>query len=463
MAQNIPVGQTKTEQFNTTTNSGNIPFTIKLYVTNEAQQTSTGKTRLSLKTTFNSSYSGLVWSGFALQAYIFKIFVNGTQVATANLPAASYRGSDGELTSCIIENTYPLAAGATSFKVKIKGYVNSGYTSTYLIKNYEQEYSFTIPEVMYTVTCNHRILGPGTVLGTTTAQYAYGTTVSGASFSAETYPGYAFNSDSTSIQVSDTNKNVYKYYTEKSYNVTVHHRLLGASTDTFGTTSGGARLYSESFTPSYLSLTGYSSNSREGIQANSEATDCYCYYTENSYQVTIHDRTEGSTVDDLGTRTGTSRLFSASYIPTYATYSGFTGVNRVGIQANTTGMDCYCYYSGNAVKATLNPNGGSVNPTYKMVQYEKTYGVLPVPYKKGYNFLGWYTSLEGGTLIEEDTVVSINADHTIYAHWEKKSRGWIFKDGEWKPCVVYVYGNGRWNLGKPMRETHREWKETHGR
>ena len=39
----------------------------------------------------------------------------------------------------------------------------------------------------------------------------------------------------------------------------------------------------------------------------------------------------------------------------------------------------------------------------------------------GYEMLGWYTEASGGEQITEDSVVSIDADHILYAHWQAKS------------------------------------------
>ena len=45
------------------------------------------------------------------------------------------------------------------------------------------------------------------------------------------------------------------------------------------------------------------------------------------------------------------------------------------------------------------------------------YGTLPSPKRAGYNFVGWYTAKENGTKITIDSTV--DADTTIYAHWDK--------------------------------------------
>lgn len=44
------------------------------------------------------------------------------------------------------------------------------------------------------------------------------------------------------------------------------------------------------------------------------------------------------------------------------------------------------------------------------------YGTLPVPSRKGYEFLGWYTASDGGNKVSESTVMG-SSDTIVYAHW----------------------------------------------
>lgn len=67
---------------------------------------------------------------------------------------------------------------------------------------------------------------------------------------------------------------------------------------------------------------------------------------------------------------------------------------------------------------TFNPNGGTVNPKSKVVSYDTAYGALPTPSRTGYTFLGWFTSQNGGVQINQNTVVSIVSDQTLYARWK---------------------------------------------
>ena len=66
---------------------------------------------------------------------------------------------------------------------------------------------------------------------------------------------------------------------------------------------------------------------------------------------------------------------------------------------------------------TFDPNGGSVSPQTNLVEIDSSIGFLPVPTRNGYFFDGWYTSLVGGTKIDENTIPISNV--TYYANWKK--------------------------------------------
>ena len=68
-----------------------------------------------------------------------------------------------------------------------------------------------------------------------------------------------------------------------------------------------------------------------------------------------------------------------------------------------------CYF------ATFDAQGGIVSPSVTTVANGYAIGDLPVPSKDGYEFDGWWTSNNGGTLVAEDT--TITGDMTFYAHW----------------------------------------------
>lgn len=70
----------------------------------------------------------------------------------------------------------------------------------------------------------------------------------------------------------------------------------------------------------------------------------------------------------------------------------------------------------NAPTIKYETEGATTNIPSEKVEKGKTYEVLPVPEKKGYQFLGWYTSKEYTEKVEVNTVVS--SDTTLYAKWE---------------------------------------------
>lgn len=73
------------------------------------------------------------------------------------------------------------------------------------------------------------------------------------------------------------------------------------------------------------------------------------------------------------------------------------------------------------VKVSLDANGGVVEKTSKSVSRGAKYGTLPEPKRKGYSFLGWYTSKTSGSKKESSTHVTASQNHILYAKWKKKT------------------------------------------
>ena len=71
------------------------------------------------------------------------------------------------------------------------------------------------------------------------------------------------------------------------------------------------------------------------------------------------------------------------------------------------------------IVVSFEPNGGNIKRNKKIISKGSIYGTMPLPELTGYEFVGWYTALEGGELIEASTDVSAEDDHTLYAHWEE--------------------------------------------
>ena len=73
----------------------------------------------------------------------------------------------------------------------------------------------------------------------------------------------------------------------------------------------------------------------------------------------------------------------------------------------------------NIYKVEFDYNGGK-KAGYKLnVKKGETYGRLPNARRRYYQFVGWYTQKNGGNKITDNTIVSLSANHTLYAHWRK--------------------------------------------
>ena len=85
----------------------------------------------------------------------------------------------------------------------------------------------------------------------------------------------------------------------------------------------------------------------------------------------------------------------------------------------TTAADhmLYAQWTANTYTVTFNANGGAVTPAEQTVTYGETYGELPTPSRKGYEFAGWFTEKDGGDSVTKETVVTTADKHTLYAHW----------------------------------------------
>ena len=75
----------------------------------------------------------------------------------------------------------------------------------------------------------------------------------------------------------------------------------------------------------------------------------------------------------------------------------------------------------NKYTITYEVNGGSVNNKTKEVTYDSKYGTLDIPSKKGYTFKGWYKENDFISMVDENTIVNEDKDHTLYAKWEINS------------------------------------------
>ena len=94
---------------------------------------------------------------------------------------------------------------------------------------------------------------------------------------------------------------------------------------------------------------------------------------------------------------------------------------RLEIQQDGEYYNLYLINTGDEVTITFDPNGGTLNAgeESKLVQPDSPYGTLPTPTRVNYHFDGWFTAIDGGEKVEETTVMSSRAAHTLYARWSE--------------------------------------------
>jgi len=139
-----------------------------------------------------------------------------------------------------------------------------------------------------------------------------------------------------------------------------------------------------------------------------------------SVNPTSKEVTYGSTYGELPIPTRTGYTFNGWYTQA----SGGTLVENTTIVSKTKDHTLYADWSANIYTLTLDVNAkdASVIITSIPVWYGETYGAhggLPTPTRTGYTFTGWYTKEDGGTRINDNTIVNTTKAHTLYAHWIK--------------------------------------------
>lgn len=90
---------------------------------------------------------------------------------------------------------------------------------------------------------------------------------------------------------------------------------------------------------------------------------------------------------------------------------------RTTNEAGSSSGTLYLHITKASYTVSFDANGGSVDTASKIVANHDPYGELPVPYKEGYKFIGWFTEKDGGTQVDSATEVTTNRSHTLYAHW----------------------------------------------
>ncbi len=158
---------------------------------------------------------------------------------------------------------------------------------------------------------------------------------------------------------------------------------------------------------------------------------------------TITFDANGGTVTTESAQTGQNGKLSALPTPDVraaATFKGWFTKAKGGTEVTTntaftgdTTIYAQWEIAGAPFTITFNGNGGAVNSTTKQTAKDGRLSVLPSAERKWYAFQGWYTAMEGGQKITENT--EFMAGTTVYAHWEKVASRteelnlrWVYED-----------------------------------
>jgi len=93
--------------------------------------------------------------------------------------------------------------------------------------------------------------------------------------------------------------------------------------------------------------------------------------------------------------------------------------------SNNADLVLYAIWKPNTYRIIFDAKGGTVSPESKTVNYNSTFGTLPVPEKEGRIFLGWFETDSGQVSnpikINSETLFTSLSDITLYAHWKYKT------------------------------------------
>lgn len=180
-----------------------------------------------------------------------------------------------------------------------------------------------------------------------------------------------------------------------------------------------------SFDGWYTEKNGGTKVTSSDVMSTGERHTLYAHWTVKSVTVT-YDAGSGNVTGDtnvkynLGTEYGKKLATRTGY-----TFMGwYTKANGSGTKVLETDIvtdekehTLYAYWSNKAITITLDPRSGTLSERSIKAEYDKEYGTLPTPERKGYTFEGWYTSASGGDRVTESSVCKDEKDATLYARW----------------------------------------------
>lgn len=232
----------------------------------------------------------------------------------------------------------------------------------------------------------------------------------------------------------------------KSYTVTWNANggtvSPASTTKTHGSTLGTLPTPTRASTAEYsYTFAGWFTATSGGTQISSTTTvtknvTYYAHWTatKRSYTATFNGNggstpSPSSITKEYNTALGTLPTCTRTgytFLGWYTASSGGTKISTTTVV--TKNITYYAQWSINSYTLTFNPNGGTVTPTSKDLEYNSVYDTLPTPTRASdaqytYTFAGWYTAATGGTQVTAATKMAAK-DTTVYAHWTSNTRSY---------------------------------------
>ena len=146
--------------------------------------------------------------------------------------------------------------------------------------------------------------------------------------------------------------------------------------------------------------------------------------TFNPGEGMLDNQLDASRIVEEGTAIGTLPTATRENYTLLGWFTDPTDGTQITENTIVTGNDTFYAHWSQNITITFNANGGTVTPSSSEIVPGGAIGQLPTPNYSGYEFIGWYTDPENGTLVNSTT--TFNSTTQIYAHWEKIPLEYVF-------------------------------------
>lgn len=169
----------------------------------------------------------------------------------------------------------------------------------------------------------------------------------------------------------------------------------------------------------------------------------YAHWQKETYTITFNAtpglfNINGTTVSEVtDTVEYQGKISLPENIPTYNNreFLGWYTSMRGGVKISdgdifeySSDKSFYAHWDTSKFTVTFDANGGTLTSFSSFeVGFGSPYGQLPSAKKTGYRLVGWFTEKDGGTQVNSSTIMNLEADHVLYAHWELMSYNITFK------------------------------------